>query len=148
MTTLRRLLLCLFALALLPGAQARVAMPEQGVVVVAAMADATDAHAGGCHDAPIVEPATRLAAQHAGAGSDHAANGAADAASSMDCCPGHDGGMPSCGDACACPLLLTIAVLPAPLAGPAFHERQAWQRQGHSARTGPTDGPPRRPPIG
>lgn len=143
MTTLRRLLLCLFALALLPGAQARVAMPAQAAV--AAVADAAGAEPGGCHDAPIVEPATHPGAFHA----DSDPGGAADDATPpTDCCPGHDDEAPACGGACACPGLAPTALMHAPVAGSAFLEGRSWQRHGHATRTSPPDGPPQRPPIG
>lgn len=155
MTTLRRLLLCLFSLALLPGAQARVAMPV--AASLATMADAAGTQPDGCHDAPVVEPAIQHGAQHhgtgtgTGTGTDHdaAPAGSIDPMASMECCPGHDSDAPACGDACTCPpLMLTALAPPAADAAPAVLHAHAWQRHGHATRTGPADGPPRRPPIG
>ncbi len=143
MITLRRLLCCLFALALLPGAQARVAMPVEASI--ATMAEVAGTRPGSCHDAPVAMPAMQPGAHHGGADS---GPGATDAMPAMDCCAGHGSGAPACGGACACPPLMLTALAPAPVAGPALLQGHAWQRHGHATRTGPPDGPPRRPPIG
>ena len=145
MTTLRRLLFCLFALVLLPGAQARASMPLQagGVAVAGAM----DAASGACHDALDSQSMKHVVAHRPEA---DAGPITADAASPMECCADHDGGTPGCGGACACPCPFPVAsaLIQAAIAGAIFLDDRTWQRPGHTARTGPPGGPPQRPPIG
>ena len=142
MNALRCLLFCMLSLALLPGAQARASMPVHGAV--AAVAGATDGASGGCHDPPDSKHTEHAIAHRP----DAAPVAAAAATSAMECCPEHDGGVPGCGGACACPLPAASALMHAAIAGTVVVEGRAWRRPGHAARTGPPGGPPQRPPIG
>lgn len=138
MSLLPRLALLLFALALLPGApvHAHVLATASAGMAAPSMDTAT---ASTCHEAPASIPPGHDA-QH-GAGTQ-----AGDPASATDCCDGttDPGG---CGSACACPSAVSALPLPplaatiSPLAG---HDGPA----GTLARSGQTQAPPDRPPIG
>lgn len=140
MRPLHHLLLCLLALALLPGpvAQARLATamsPDEAVAAHVA------APAGGCHEAMGSRFAD--AGESAGvplhAGHDEApapAHGCCDASASGDC-----------GDTCPCPTALPALPLLA-MAVPAVRRDSRWTASGLSSRHRFSEGPPSRPPIG
>ncbi|AKC86877.1 hypothetical protein [Pseudoxanthomonas suwonensis] len=140
MTLLRRLSLCLLALALLPGApvQARLAMAASTAPQAAPAGALADAQTGGCHGAEVA-PASEAARTHhrdTAPGAGHPA----------DCCGDTTAGH-GCETACPCPSSIT-ALPPAPQALPAAAHDRRWNTAGHIGRAGPADGPPKRPPIG
>lgn len=141
MTLLPRLILCLFALALLPAApvHARMAVAMsaavQGEVPMAATSSAAP-----CHKAPGV--ATMATAMHhgeveaAGSGPAHA-----------DCCDDATGAGGDCGGTCACPSALPALAAPVAHALSALHSSRD-DTPVPTGRAGPGHTPPQRPPTG
>lgn len=139
MTLLRRLSLCLLALALLPGApvQARLAMAASAAPQAVTAGPAAEARADDCHGAEKA-PAPAADTRHG-----DAAPGASHPA---DCC-GDTADGHGCENACPCPPSITaLPPVPQALSAPAHAHR--WHSAGHPGRTGPADAPPNRPPIG
>jgi hypothetical protein len=136
-----RLILCLFALALLPAApvHARMAVataaPLQEGVPIAAASSAVP-----CHEAPAM--ATVATAMDHGE-AEAAGTGSAQA----DCCGDMTGAGGDCDGTCACP-----SAIPA-LAAPVAHAASALPASRDdtpvpAGRAGPNHTPPQRPPTG
>lgn len=138
MTLLRRLCLCLLALALLPGAtlQARMlAMPLAAAAHATVVQTDHGTPAAACHDA--------APAPDAGSGNVHAR----DAGEAPDDCCGGGTSPADCSQHCACPA--ATPALPLAESPIGFDVRQPLQSvAGLHGTARLADGPPKRPPIG
>jgi hypothetical protein len=144
MTSFRRFLLCLFALALLPGAsvQASTAMAmahgHAATPAIATQAPSAGDSGTGCHERIPAQP-------EADAG--HPPEPATDTAGHADCCDGMGDDAHDCGQSCACAAFATALAVGQPrLALPT--DRRTWSTADRVGRIGSADGPPNRPPIG
>ncbi|UNK58911.1 hypothetical protein MNQ95_07520 [Pseudoxanthomonas daejeonensis] len=138
MTLIRRLSLCLLALALLPGATLQAQMSSTSVRD--AVAISSTVATGDCHQAMSMPPSTDTvdAGHHPGP-----ASGATHAG---ECCGDADA-KDSCSGACPCPTALAALPLSSSSASDPMLQ-QRWQAVGFQGRDRFAEGPPRRPPIG
>jgi len=135
MTLLRRLCLCLLALALLPGATLQARMLQAPVIADAASTKLEHAMpARGCHQA--------LPTQDVDAGNAHARH---DHEAAEDCC-GDGASSPDCSQHCACPATAPAPPLAVTATAFAMHQPR-WSVSVAQGNDRIAHGPPKRPPI-
>jgi hypothetical protein len=137
MTLLPRLILCLFALALLPAAPVHARMGAATAATAQAITMTAADSTAPCHEAPVATTSVEM--HHGDAG------GTGVMPPQADCCGDSEDADGDCGGTCPCP-----SAIPA-LAAPITHALSGLQASRDdtpvpAGRAGPNHTPPQRPP--